>query len=174
MKKSFILTLLAGLIVSFISCTKCSKEDTVANDSVVTATVIDVYHAIAMDRQAMYMKFKDNYRWYETCMRLPEFFDSENVTSEPTILVNIFQSIEEFDGGADTYVWKFQHFPDGTVLTDSIHSFWIEDFPLNRDTIKLNYQAAFDRMMQANLPKPHSKNVTLRNPIGIVGVNPQW
>ena len=157
-----------------MSCTKCSKEDTVANDSVVTATVIDVDHAIAMDRQAMYMKFKDNYRWYETCMRLPEFFDSENVTSEPTILVNIFQSIEEFDEGADTYVWKFQHFPDGTINVDSIHSFWIEDNPLNDNVIKFNYKEAFDRMMQSNFPKPHSKNVTLRNPLGPVDINAQW
>lgn len=172
MRKLFILVFFVG--IAFMSCSKCSTDKTpvVENDSVNTEVTVE--DMISADNAKMSAKYGDNYRWYETCMRLPEFFDSENITSEPTILVNIFQSIEEFDGGADTYVWKFQHFPDGTVLTDSIHSFWIEDFPLNRDTIKLNYQAAFDRMMQANFPKPHSKNVTLRNPIGIVGVNPQW
>ena len=127
-----------------------------------------------MDRQAMYLKFGDNYRWYETDMRLPYFLDSDSVISDPDILVNIFQGIEEFDNGFDTYVWKFQHFPDGTVLTDSIHGFWIENYPLNNDSIKLNYKAAFERMLEVNLPKPHSKNVVLRNPIGPVGVNAQW
>jgi len=173
-------------VVLFAACTGCnqSKENVTPVDSTevvikdstaVDSTVsIDVNHAIAMDRQAMYVKFKDNYRWYETCIRLPEFLDAEDVTSDPDILVNIFQSIEEFDGGADTYVWKFQHFPDGTINIDSIHSFWIEDFPLDRDTIKINYKEAFERMMEANLPKPHSKNVVLRNPIGPVGVNAQW
>ena len=179
MKKSFILTFLMGLVLFFASCSGCSNKNNTSNDSlsidsVTTEVTLDVDHAIAVDRQTMYAKFKDSYRWYETCMRLPEFLDSENVTSEPTILVNIFQSIEVFDGGADTYVWKFQHFPDGTVSVDSIHSFWIEDNPLNDNVIKFNYKAAFDRMMQSNFPKPHSKNVTLRNPIGPVDINAQW
>lgn len=145
--------------------------DTAAVDSVVT---IDVDHAIAVDRQAMYMKFGKDYRWYETCIRLPEFLDAEEVVSAPEMVVNVFQSIEESNNGADTYVWKFQHLADGTILTDSIHGFWIEDFPLNEDAIKLNYEAAFEKMLEVNLPKPHSKNVILRNPIGPVGVNAQW
>lgn len=169
------MVLLFSLMLSFQSCTNCSNQptETVKAQTEMVAG-IDVDHAIAMDRQEMYMKFKDNYRWYETDMRLPEFLDAENVTSEPEILVNIFQSIEEFDNGADTYVWKFQHFPDGTVAKDSIHGFWIENFALDEDSVKLNYKAAFERMMQANAPKPHSKNVVLRNPIGPVGVNAQW
>ena len=166
-------------MIGLASCSSCgSKQEnnlgTEAKDSVAQVGKIDVEHAIAMDRQAMYLKFGDQYRWYETDMRLPEFLDGENVTSEPTILVNIFQSIVEFDNGADTYVWKFQHFPDGTVLTDSIHGFWIENFPLNEDVIKFSYKEAFDRMMESNFPKPHSRNVVLRNPVGPVGINAQW
>lgn len=181
MKKflGLMMVLLFTLALSFQSCNKCSTDQVkpqtelaTASDSVISLTSIE--NIIATDRQAMYMKFGNNYRWYETDMRLPYFLDSEDVIANPTMLVNIFQSIEEFDNGADTYVWKFQHFPDGTVLTDSIHGFWIENFPLNEDTIKLSYKDAFDRMMQANFPKPHSKNVVLRNPIGPIGVNAQW
>ena len=29
-------------------------------------------------------------------------------------------------------------------------------------------------MMQANAPKPHSKNAILRNPIGPIAINAQW
>ena len=166
-------------VVLFAACSGCgnTKENANVADSteiVIKDSVIDVEHAIATDRQAMYLKFGDNYRWFETCIRLPEFLDSENVTSTPEMLVNIFQSIEESGNGADTYVWKFQHFPDGTVNVDSIHGFWIEDCALNEEAFKLTYQDAFDKMLQANAPKPHSKNAILRNPIGPVGINAQW
>jgi hypothetical protein len=182
MKKFLGFLMLMCMTLIMASCNGCNQpQDKQGVDSALIDTIhidsipaIDVDHAIATDRQAMYMKFKDNYRWYETCIRLPYFLDSDSLTSAPEILVNIFQSIEEFDNGADTYVWKFQHFPDGTVNIDSIHGFWIEDCPLNNDSIKINYNAAFERMLQVNLPKPHSKNVILRNPIGPVGVNAQW
>jgi len=180
MKKFLGFLMLMCMTLMMASCNGCNQpQDKSSVDSALVDTIsiknaIDVDHAIATDRQAMYMKFKDNYRWYETCIRLPYFLDSDSVTSDPEILVNVFQSIEEFDNGADTYVWKFQHFPDGTVNVDSIHGFWIEDCPLNDEAIKLNYNAAFERMLEVNLPKPHSKNVILRNPIGPVGVNAQW
>ena len=180
MKKFLGFLMLMCMTLMMASCNGCNQpQDKSSVDSALVDTIsiknaIDVDHAIATDRQAMYMKFKDNYRWYETCIRLPYFLDSDSVTSDPEILVNVFQSIEEFDNGADTYVWKFQHFPDGTVSVDSIHGFWIEDCPLNDEAIKLNYSAAFERMLEVNLPKPHSKNVILRNPIGPVGVNAQW
>ena len=173
MKKSFILTLLMGLMVSFISCTGCGKEkDVVMKDSIVTA--IDVDHAIAVDRQTMYVNYKDNYRWYETEILLPEFMDSDSATSNPEMVVNVLQSIVEEGNGADVWVHKFQHFKDGTVLHDSIQGFWIENYALNDEVIKLKYTEAWDRMMQTNFPKPHSKHVTLRNPIGPVAVNTQW
>ena len=180
MKKFLGFLMLMCMTLMMASCNGCNQpQDKSSVDSALVDTIsiknaIDVDHAIATDRQAMYMKFKDNYRWYETCIRLPYFLDSDSVTSNPEILVNVFQSIEEFDNGADTYVWKFQHFPDGTIVTDSTHGFWIEDFPLNDEAIKFNYTAAFEKMLEVNLPKPHSKNVVLRNPIGPVGVNAQW
>jgi hypothetical protein len=179
MKKFLGFLMLMCMTLIMASCNGCNQpQDKQGVDSALVDTAsiakIDVDHAIATDRQAMYMKFKDNYRWYETCIRLPYFLDSDSLVSDPTILVNIFQSIEEFDNGADTYVWKFQHFPDGTINVDSIHGFWIEDCALNNDSIKLNYTAAFERMLQANLPKPHSKNVILRNPVGPAAVNAQW
>ena len=158
-------------VVLFCSCNGCTKDEKVVN---LAAVPLNVEHAIAADRQAMYLKFGGEYRWYETEVLLPEFLDSENVTSNPEIIVNIFQSIVERGNGYDTYVWKFQHFADGTVVSDSIQGFWIENFPLNEDTIKISYKEAFDKIMQVNSPKPHSKHVTLRNPIGPVAINTQW
>ena len=162
--------------MSFISCTECSssKEDIKLQDSVVATTVLDVEHSIALDRQAMYVNYKDDYRWYETEILLPEFMDSENATSNPEMVVNVLQSVVERGNGSDVWVHKFQHFKDGTVVHDSIQGFWIENYSLNDEVIKLNYTEAWDRMMAANYPKPHSKHVTLRNPIGPIGINTQW
>ena len=162
--------------MSFMSCTGCSssKEDIKLQDSVVATTVLDVEHSIALDRQTMYVNYKDNYRWYETEILLPEFMDSDSVTSNPEMIVNVLQSVVEEGNGADVWVHKFQHFKDGTFIHDSIQGFWIENYALNDEVIKLKYTEAWDRMMAANYPKPHSKHVTLRNPIGPVAINTQW
>ena len=177
--KLFLVVFLFSLVIGFSSCNGCGKqaqEETANVDTteVVTNVKINVEQAISLDRQAMYLKFGEEYRWYETDILLPEFLDSENVTSDPVELVNIFQSIVEKGNGFDTWVFKFQHFPDGTVLTDSIQGFWIENMPLNDEVIKLKYVEAYDRIMQTNSPKPHSKHVTLRNPIGPIAINTQW
>ena len=162
--------------MSFMSCTGCnsSKEDIKLQDSVVTTAVLDVEHSIALDRQTMYVNYKDNYRWYETEILLPTFMDSDSATSNPEMIVNVLQSIVEEGNGADVWVHKFQHFKDGTIAHDSIQGFWIENYALNDEVIKLKYTEAWDRMMQTNFPKPHSRYVTLRNPIGPVAINTQW
>ena len=179
--KLFLVAFLFSLVIGFSSCNGCGNQaqeeqlkdstEVVVKDSTVA---LNVEHAISMDRQAMYLKFGNDYRWYETDILLPEFLDSENVTSDPVELVNIFQGIIEKGNGFDTWVFKFQHFPDGTVLTDSINGFWIENMPLNDEVIKLTYEEAYDRIMQTNSSKPHSKHVTLRNPIGPIAINTQW
>ena len=162
--------------MSFMSCTGCnsSKEDIKLQDSVVATAVLDVEHSIALDRQTMYVNYKDNYRWYETEILLPYFLDSDSATSNPEMIVNVLQSIVEEGNGADVWVHKFQHFKDGTIAHDSIQGFWIENYALNDEVIKLKYTEAWDRMMAANYPKPHSRYVTLRNPIGPVAINTQW
>jgi len=185
MKKFLSFLMVVCMALLMMSCNGCSqpqdnlnadstKVDTVQVDSICGVAAIDVDHAIALDRQAMYVKFGKDYRWYETEILLPYFLDSDSVMSDPVMLVNIFQSIVEKDNGADTYVWKFQHFPDGTVNVDSIQGLWIENCALNNNVIKFNYLQAWDQIMSVNFPKPHSRHVTLRNPLGPVAVNAQW
>ena len=159
----------------FSSCSSCGNQNTSeTNTTVSPENVINVEHTIALDRQTMYVNYKDNYRWYETEILLPEFMDSDNATSNPEMIVNVLQSIVEEGNGADVWVHKFQHFKDGTIAHDSIQGFWIENYALNDEVIKLKYTEAWDRMMAVNFPKPHSRYVTLRNPIGPVAVNAQW
>ena len=160
MKKIFIFSIFAICASTFIACSSCKNEKkNVNNDTIPTTMVVE--NIISTDREDMFNNVSQDYRWFETCVLLPEFLDSENVTSTPAMVVNVFQSVVERGNGFDTWVWKFQHFPDGTVITDSINGFWIEDCELNEEVFKLTYTEAFDRMMQANFPKPHSKNAIL-------------
>jgi hypothetical protein len=132
---------------------------------------------ISVSRTYYYLTWKPAFTfiiWLVGLLLLPEFMDAENATSAPEMVVNVLQSIVEKGNGADVWVHKFQHFKDGTVVHDSIQGFWIENYALNDEVIKLNYTKAWDRMMAANYPKPHSKHVTLRNPIGPIAINTQW
>ena len=115
--KKFLFLFLMSLVL-FCSCNGCgTKNEEVAvvdsvevvNDSV---AALDVDHAIATDRQAMYINYKDDYRWYETEILLSEFMDSDSATSDPEMIVNVLQSIVEKGNGADVWVHKFQHFLD--------------------------------------------------------------
>lgn len=168
----FVLTLFAGLM--FSSCNKCTNTPQQnLTDSVKVAELV-VENTVSTDRQAMYLKVGEDYRWYETCILLPYYLDSDSVTSTPAMVSNIFQSIVAKGNGYDTWVYKFQHFPDGTCLIDSVQGFWIEDSPLNDNEINLKYTEAFDKVMQTNSPKPHSRQVCLREPVGPLPVNAQY
>ena len=173
--------LLFAFVISFSSCNGCSKQTTdaalsdtievVVND---TTVALNVENAIAMDRQAMYLAHGGDYRWYETDILLPEFMDSEDATSEPVMIVNVFQTVVERGNGFDTWVYKYQHLNNGEVLTDSVQGFWIENYPLEDKPISVKYAEAWEKIHEVNYPIPHSKHVTLRNPIGPVAVNTQW
>ena len=176
----FMMGMMFSLLLGFTSCNGCGQQtqDEQKTDSVeLVATnvgTLNVETAIAMDRQSMYLTHGGDYRWYETEILLPEFMDGENATSDPIIVVNVFQTVVERGNGYDTWVYKFQHFDDGTVLTDSVAGFWVENWPMEDKAIELKYTEAWDKMQAVNFPKPHSKHVTLRNPIGPVAINTQW
>ena len=165
MKKTF-LFILMGLLL--FSCDPKKKQE-VASQPV----ELNVENVISTDREQMYLNTNGDYRWYETMILLDKCLDEES----PKIaeIVNIFQ-VAEFEDSttADVYVHKFQHFADGNSTHESIRGFWVEDFPLNDSIIAVTYQQAFEKIQQVNFPKPHSRHVCLRNPIGPISINPQW
>ena len=128
---------------------------------------------IAMDRMYMYMNYGEDYRWYEVQARLNNFLDEENDGSMESVTI-VFQAIvNRSESSFDTLVVMFTHDESGVDISVN-HSFWIEDYSLNDEKIVLTFDEAFDKIHQVNLPKPHSKNVTLRNPIGPKAVNAQY
>lgn len=170
-KLIFCLSVLACLFMMSCSCEKNKPtEDVVVNDS--TAGFV-VENLTGMDRQKMFQDYGKNYNWYETCIVLKDFLDSEETDGTVTGVSNIFQVSEEKGSGVDVHVIMFTHVGDSTQV-DVVNSFWVEDFPMNEDAIKLTFKEAYDRVMAANAPKPHSRQVVLRKQIGPNPINPQY
>lgn len=175
MKKIFNVLVLAAIVISTAVSCKCSRdEEKVEPLDETAATEIVVENTISTDRQSMFVNHGDNYRWYETGVQLKNWLDEENDGSIDMV-VNVFQVvIEESATTFDTFVYKIQHFATGESAEESVHGFWIEDYPMNDDQIKITFKEAFERVMAVNLPKPHSRQVVLRKMIGPKDCNPQW
>lgn len=171
--KKILLGIMLMISALFISCNKCSKQDPIISADSVSNVDFRVDNLISTDRQEMFLNHGDNYRWFETCLKLNNFLDEENDGSLEEV-VNVFQVVIEKGNGADVKVYKFQHFSDGTVVKDSVDGFWVEDEPLNDESIKISYEQAYELLMAVNLPKPHSRYVTLRKQVGSVDANPQY
>lgn len=172
--RKLLLFMVTIVTLMFTSCKQCSTESKPLFGS---SGKLVVEQTISTDRQAMFLKTNkdnENYRWYETNVKLKNFLDEEN-DGEIDMIVNIFQAIEEISETCfDTYVVKFQHFSNGDTETEDIHAFWVEDYPLNDESIKVTFEKAYEKVMSVNLPKPHSRYVVLRKQVGAVDANPQW
>lgn len=161
---------LAALIVS-VAKELSKTEDSVQKLSFGQANLTDY---ITADNQYMNTETGNDYTWYETDILLNDFLDEE-CDGSIAELVNIFQTVEQVSKTSfDTKVFKFQHFADGRNIKDSTLGFWIENYALHMDEIKVSYKDAFKKIQEVNLPKPHSRHVCLRNPIGPKECNPQW
>lgn len=165
------LILFTALVLSVLMLGGCKEKKAPAN---LTGGELVVENVISVDREAMYLAHGGDYRWYETGVQLKNWLDEEN-DGAIEMVVNVFQVIEEYDSTSfDTFVYKYQHFSDGRVVEDAIHGFWVEDYMLNEELIKVTFKEAFEKVMESNYPKPHSRQVVLRKEIGPVDANPQW
>lgn len=159
-----LLLFLVGLI--FWSCDSCANKEEIE----LVTTELTVEDVIKSDQVVMIEK---NSKWFETCVLMKDFLDEETDGSVDEV-VNIFQVANNTPDGYDTQVFKFQHFADGTIVSDSVKGFWLEDLPLVDSLVQISYEEAFELVQEVNLPKPHTKNAILRNPLGPKPVNPQW
>lgn len=172
MKKILRLSLLmlsVCLLVGFTSCDPKNKTQ----DAVVVAELTSVENAISTDREYMALHYTTDYRWYETAVVLTDYLDAESQTGAIESVENVFQVVTADDSGGDSKVFIFNHTNEG-VKTITYDGFWIEDFPLNDEAIKLTFLQAYEKVMATNSPKPHSKKCVLRLPIGPKSCNAQW
>ena len=169
--KKFLVFLMGIMLMIGVSACTCTQQKKTSEPE--TAELV-VENVISLDRQAMFVAHGGDYRWYETGVQLKNFLDEEN-DGAIDLVVNVFQVIEEYDSTSfDTFVYKYQHFSDGSVNEEGIHGFWVEDYPLENEAIKVTFKEAYEKVQEVNLPKPHTRQVVLRKEVGPVEANPQW
>lgn len=171
MKKTLLGFLMVCLSVVFTSCESCKKTDKVEVTQQTAEWIIE--HVTAADKQYMFTNYGGDYRWFEQCIVLKDFLDTEECDGTVTGISNVFQVVEESETGADVHVILAAHTPD-TTSYEVKHGFWVEDYPMNTEAITVTFKEAYDKVMQANCPKPHSKHCVLRKQIGPVDANPQY
>lgn len=169
--KKFLVFLMGIMLMIGVSACTCTQQKKTSEPE--TAELV-VENVISLDRQAMNLAHDGDYRWYETGIQLKNFLDEEN-DGAIDLVVNVFQVVEQYDSTSfDTFVYKYQHFSDGSVNEEGVHGFWVEDYPLENEAIKVTFKEAFEKVQEVNLPKPHTRQVVLRKQVGPVEANPQW
>lgn len=122
-------------------------------------------NTITKDKAAMCEVCGDNYTWFETTVRFVDYLDEET-DGTPETVISVF--------GTNGEVYAYTHTKD-EVSVKSTEGIWVGDFNLNKEEIKLTFKDAFERVMAANYPKPHSRYVVLRREVGPVpDVNAQY
>lgn len=178
---SLLLAMVSIMVASCSSCQSGGKPSGEANSD--SANVVPmvcnivVENCISMDRQAMLFKCNGDssyYRWFETTAVFENPLNSGDTANDICSVTNVFQKIIEFDSGADTMVYYFRHGKDGSVEIDSVHSWYAECEPLEREPIKITFMQAYERLMNANVPKPESRYCVLRKQVGSKECNPQY
>ena len=161
MKKLLILfTLVAGFCM--FSCN--GKKNPVIIDNV-EAT-------ISTDRENMFVNHGD-YSWFETVVNYKDFLDEENDGSIVTV-TSVFQTVTPIDSASfDVKVFVYNH-ADGKDTTEVNEGPWVEDCVLNNEQITLTFKDAFNKLMEANIVKPHSKVCVLRKAVGPKEANVQY
>lgn len=163
MKKICIFSLLALFMCAIVGCSSCSKQK--KSDVVEELNFED---AVASD----FNKMTSNYVWYESTILLDKYLDEEN-DGKINEITNVFQIKNEKEKGFDTQVIIFTHTIDG-VKTDTLPTFMVDNFPMVKDSIKVDFKQAFDKVMSTNMAKPQSRYVVLRNQVGPKQCNPQY
>lgn len=174
MKKSiFALALVAMIGAALCSSCKCVGPKPEASLEIVPMVELSLENTVTADREYMFVHYGSSYRWYESCILLDEYMDAEECTGSIAGISNVFQSIEGEAPSFDTHVILFSYTREAHNM-EVKHAFWVEDSPLNEEVINISYKEAYEKMMEANYPKPHSKHCVLRKEVGPYDCNAQY
>jgi hypothetical protein len=179
MKKLFFI--LAGIIVVIcvanFALSQCGGSEDVSEESITDTTdtdgVISVENYRLKDFAAM-DSVQGDVAWYETCIKLTGEVDTlEEISFE--MVSNVFQVNTKIGGGVKTDVYCGKHANDNDWFDVKNNAFWLDDFDMTafKDSI-ITFQEAFEKLQQANCPKPKSAYCTLRKQVGPINANPQY
>lgn len=171
--KKFFLTALAACLLTLGACThkgETKQAEPVKSTGNVAPLLVE--NVVSTDKQYMYLNYGGDYRHFEVCILMQDYFDSD---TEPVIagVTNIFQVVTAIGKGYDVHVIMTAHTPD-TSTVEVYNDFWVEDCNLESDMRYLTFEEAYNRMMESNYPKPHSRHCVLRKEVGTNDCNPQY
>ena len=156
-------------LVCLGSCSSCSHQEQPAEN---TASIV-AENTISVDKEYMTLNYGGNYRWYESSVVFKDFLDEE---CDGTIeeISNIFQVVKEEGTSADPIAVISTYNAEGDHQIQTIHSYWLEDWPMNDEAIKVTFAEAFEKIQEVDMIKPHSKHCVLRKEVGPKVANPQY
>ena len=159
-------------ILALIGISSCKCQSEKQAEPTFEQSELIVENVVSADKEKMFLDYGSDYRWFETCIVLNDYLDEADSCSINGIS-NIFQVVTEMEDGADVNVIMFTHVGDTTDV-QVVHTFWIEDSPMNNYSLAVTFTDAYEKVMEVNLPKPHSKHVVLRKEVGPLEANPQY
>ena len=169
MKKTIFVALLLCALVGFTSCNNCSGKDEKEPVDTVKVAELVLENTVSLDREIMYAQYSKDFCWYESEIVMKDCLD-EDCDGTIESITNVFQTLDE---NSDPTVYLFKHTTDTTTI-ETHEGYWCEDILLDNKDINLTFTDAFEKVMSADMIKPHSKCCTLRDPLGPKIVNPQY
>ncbi len=170
-----ILVFAVALCTTFCGC-RDRKVVPIAPDSVEAlqpAVELNVEHIVSADRQRVYLTYGDSCRWFETSVTYVHYLD-EGLGDSIRSVLDVFQYVKEVDHGYDTQVMCYCYTNDGSYEEAVYDGFMVDDEPLNDCELALSAKDAYERVMESNYVKPHSRKMVLRRQVGPVACNPQY
>ena len=165
MRKFFVV--LASILIAFaVSSCKCTRDED---------PVIEFPEATIMADRVKMDEEVSTYKWFETRVEYDNFFDADTTLAISKV-ESLFQVAVEDPLGIKTFVYDFIHEPgvENDTIPEPIEGFILDDKPLNDEQIVLTFSEAFERLYEANIPKPHSAKVVLRKALGPKIANAQY
>ena len=183
MKKSFITTIILAIVSMMVAgCSSCQSEKNKQGydgdaSGVIPEITASVENVIALNKQIMYNTVKaQEYIFFESELLMEKSLSDEDCDGKILAVNSVFQTNNKStDGGIVCTVYMIE--TDGRGTQDPVvipNAFFLEDCPLNEEPVIITYEQAFERVMEANIPKPDSRHVVLRKPLGPKPCNAQW
>lgn len=173
MKKIFIFGFIALCMSAMFSCSSCKNDNNVEPEDTTQVVSLVAENCISTDREDMFLNYGEDYRWYETSITLDNYLDDECASSVFYNLTDVFQFVSDKGNSSDCRV-VFYTYTSDSYEKNVVDGIYVGDFPLNDAEINLTFEEAYERVMEANLPKPHSRKVVLRKEVGPKPCNPQY
>lgn len=88
--------------------------------------------------------------------------------ADKTTLMEVTNGFQTQWGDKKSMDVKVTQITTNTMTTDSLvmSAFYLDNYPLNDKEIKVTFAEAVQKILQANCPKPQTRVLVLRSPIG--------